>query len=167
MMKDTRSQVLRITQGALIAALYVVLTMAFAPISFGPMQLRIAEALTILPLFTAAAVPGLFAGCILANILGGGVIWDIIFGSLATLIGAWLGYKLRENRWLVPLPAVVSNTLIIPFVLRYGYGVADIPLPLMMVYIAAGEIAGCYILGELLGSLLLRYRGVIFGDKQP
>ena len=167
MMKDTRSQVLRITQGALIAALYVVLTMAFAPISFGPMQLRIAEALTILPLFTAAAVPGLFAGCILANILGGGVIWDIIFGSLATLIGAWLGYKLRENRWLVPLPAVVSNTLIIPFVLRYGYGVADIPLPLMMVYIAAGEIAGCYILGELLGGLLLRYRGVIFGDKQP
>ena len=166
-MKDTRSQVLRITQGALIAALYVVLTMAFAPISFGPMQLRIAEALTILPLFTAAAVPGLFAGCILANILGGGVIWDIIFGSLATLIGAWLGYKLRENRWLVPLPAVVSNTLIIPFVLRYGYGVADIPLPLMMVYIAAGEVAGCYILGELLGSLLLRYRGVIFGDKQP
>ncbi len=166
-MKDTRSQVLRITQGALIAALYVVLTMAFAPISFGPMQLRIAEALTILPLFTAAAVPGLFAGCILANILGGGVIWDIIFGSLATLIGAWLGYKLRENRWLVPLPAVVSNTLIIPFVLRYGYGVADIPLPLMMVYIAAGEIAGCYILGELLGGLLLRYRGVIFGDKQP
>ena len=166
-MKDTRSQVLSITQGALIAALYVVLTMAFAPISFGPMQLRIAEALTILPLFTAAAVPGLFAGCILANILGGGVIWDIIFGSLATLIGAWFGYKLRENRWLVPLPAVVSNTLIIPFVLRYGYGVADIPLPLMMVYIAAGEIAGCYILGELLGGLLLRYRGVIFGDKQP
>ncbi len=165
-MKETRSQLLRITQGALIAALYVVLTMAFAPISFGPMQLRIAEALTILPLFTAAAVPGLFAGCILANILGGGVIWDIIFGSLATLIGAWLGYKLRENRWLVPLPAVVSNTLIIPFVLRYGYGVADIPLPLMMVYIAAGEIAGCYILGELLGSLLLRYRGVIFREKQ-
>ena len=165
-MKDTRSQVLKLTQGAMIAALYVVLTMAFAPISFGPMQLRIAEALTILPLFTFAAVPGLFAGCILANILGGGVIWDIIFGSLATLIGAWLGYKLRENRWLVPLPAVVSNTLIIPFVLRYGYGVADIPLPLMMVYIAAGEIAGCYILGELLGSLLLRYRGVIFRDKQ-
>ena len=166
-MKDTRSQVLKLTQGAMIAALYVVLTMAFAPISFGPMQLRIAEALTILPLFTFAAVPGLFAGCILANILGGGVIWDIIFGSLATLIGAWFGYKLRENRWLVPLPAVVSNTLIIPFVLRYGYGVADIPLPLMMVYIAAGEIAGCYILGELLGGLLLRYRGVIFGDKQP
>ena len=165
-MKDTRSQVLKLTQGAMIAALYVVLTMAFAPISFGPMQLRIAEALTILPLFTSAAVPGLFAGCILANILGGGVIWDIIFGSLATLIGAWLGYKLRENRWLVPLPAVVSNTLIIPFVLRYGYGVADIPLPLMMVYIAAGEVAGCYILGELLGSLLLRYRGVIFRDKQ-
>lgn len=165
-MKDTRSQVLKLTQGAMIAALYVVLTMAFAPISFGPMQLRIAEALTILPLFTFAAVPGLFAGCILANILGGGVIWDIIFGSLATLIGAWLGYKLRENRWLVPLPAVVSNTLIIPFVLRYGYGVADIPLPLMMVYIAAGEVAGCYILGELLGSLLLRYRGVIFRDKQ-
>ena len=89
-MKERHPEVLRLTQGAAIAALYVVLTLIFAPISFGPVQLRIAEMLTILPLFTSAAVPGLFIGCLLANLLGGAVIWDVIFGSIATLIGAWL-----------------------------------------------------------------------------
>ena len=164
-MKDRHPEILKITQGAVIAALYVVLTLIFAPISFGPLQVRIAEALTILPMFTAAAVPGLFAGCILANILGGAIIWDVVFGSLATLIGAWLGYMLRSNRWLVPVPAIAANTFIVPFVLKYGYGFTDIPLPLLMVYIAAGEIAGCYILGEILGTVLLKHRRVIFGSK--
>ena len=164
-MKNRHPEILKITQGAVIAALYVVLTLIFAPISFGPLQVRIAEALTILPLFTAAAVPGLFAGCILANILGGAIIWDVVFGSLATLIGAWLGYMLRSNRWLVPVPAIAANTLIVPFVLKYGYGFTDIPLPLLVVYIAAGEIAGCYILGEILGTVLLKYRNVIFGSN--
>ena len=128
---------LYIAQSAAIAALYVVLTLVFAPISFGAIQVRIAEALTILPMFTSAAIPGLFIGCFLANLLGGGIIWDVIFGSLATLIGAALGYVLRRNRWLVPIPAVISNTVIVPLVLRYGYGL-DIPLPLLMVYIAIG-----------------------------
>ena len=164
-MKNRHPEILKITQGAVIAALYVVLTLIFAPISFGPLQVRIAEALTILPMFTAAAVPGLFAGCILANILGGAIIWDVVFGSLATLIGAWLGYMLRSNRWLVPIPAIAANTLIVPFVLKYGYGFTDIPLPLLVVYIAAGEIAGCYILGESLGTVLLKYRNVIFGSN--
>lgn len=165
-MKDTRTRTRIVTQGAVIAALYVVLTVTFAPISFGPMQVRISEMLMILPMFTAAAVPGLFIGCLLANLLAGAVIWDVIFGSLATLIGAWLGYRLRENRWLVPLPAVFSNTLIIPFVLRYGYGFAEIPLILMAAYIAIGEIVGCYALGEFLGSILIRYRGSIFGKTE-
>lgn len=164
-MKNRHPEILKITQGAVIAALYVVLTLIFAPISFGPLQVRIAEALTILPMFTAAAVPGLFVGCILANILGGAIIWDVVFGSLATLIGAWLGYMLRSNRWLVPIPAIAANTLIVPFVLKYGYGFTDIPLPLLVVYIAAGEIAGCYILGEILGTVLLKYRNVIFGSN--
>ena len=165
-MKDRQPEVLKLTQGAVIAALYVVLTMVFAPISFGPVQLRIAEALTILPLFTSAAVPGLFIGCLLANLLGGAIVWDIVFGSLATLIGAWLGYKLRKNRWLVPVPAVVSNAVIIPFVLKYGYGFAEFPLYLLIIYIAAGEILGCYVLGEILGSVLLGYRGSIFGNTK-
>ncbi len=156
-----KKNIQKLTKGAAIAALYALLTVLFAPISYGPVQVRISEALTILPMFTPAAVPGLFLGCLIANILGGAVIWDILFGSLATLIGAVGGYLLRKNRWLVPVPTVISNTVIIPLVLRYGYGITDIPLPLMMVYIAAGEIAGCYILGELLGGVLLRYPSIL------
>ena len=162
-MKNERSIAL-LTQGAAIAAIYVVLTVVFAPISFGPVQLRIAEALTILPLFTPAAIPGLFLGCVLANLIGGAIVWDVVFGSLATLIGAVLGYLLRSNRWLVPLPAVLSNALIVPPVLRFGYSV-DLPLPLMALYIALGEIAGCYILGELLATALLRHRKTIFKEE--
>ena len=162
-MTDNRNtNILRITYGAVIAAIYVVLTVIFAPISFGPMQVRIAEMLMILPMFTPAAVPGLFIGCIIANMLGGAIALDVIFGSLATLIGVWGGYLLRRNRWLVPIPPIISNALIVPFVLKYGYGFTEIPLPLMMVYIAIGEIIGCYILGEILGGVLLRYRSVIF-----
>ena len=115
-----------------------------------------------MPLFTPAAVPGLFIGCIIANMLGGAIALDVIFGSLATLIGALGGYLLRKNRWLVPIPPIISNGLIVPFVLKYGYGFTEIPIPLMMVYIAVGEIIGCYILGEILGGVLLKYRSVIF-----
>ena len=160
-----RSPALRAAQGAAIAALYVVLTLLFAPISFGEMQVRVAEALTILPLFTPAAVPGLFLGCLLANILGGAIVYDVIFGSLATLIGAVLGYLLRKNRWLVPLPTVLANALIVPFVLRYGYGV-DLPVPLMMVYVAVGEIISCYVLGELLCTVLLRHRHIFKSGQE-
>ena len=154
-MNQEKHSIRYIVEGALIAAIYVVLTIAFAPISFGVMQIRVAEILTILPLFTPAAVPGLFLGCLLGNLLGGAVILDIFFGSLATLIGAWLGYLLRFNRWLVPIPTVISNTVIIPLVLRYGYG-TNIPLPMLALYIAAGEIAGSYILGELLAAVLIK-----------
>ena len=153
---NKRKSVYWITSGAMIAAVYVVLTVVLSPISYGAIQVRIAEALTIMPLFTSAAVPGLFVGCMIANIMGGAVIWDIIFGSLATLIGAAGGWLLRKNRWLVPIPTIVSNTVIIPFVLKFGYG-ENLPLPLLFLSIAAGEIAGCYILGELLASFLARY----------
>ncbi|MBE5996834.1 MAG: QueT transporter family protein [Lachnospiraceae bacterium] len=154
-----------IAQGAAIAALYVALTLVFAPISYGAVQVRIAEALTILPLFTSAAVPGLFIGCLLANIIGGAIIWDVIFGSIATLIGAVAGRWLRSNRWLVPVPAVLSNTVIVPLVLRYGYG-ADMSIPVLMLYILIGELIGCCILGEILGSVLKNYSGRIFGTSE-
>ena len=111
-MKNNRTPALKVAQGAIIAALYVVLTVIFAPISFGEMQVRISEALTILPMFTPAAIPGLFVGCVLGNLLGGAIPVDVIFGSLATLIGAVGGYLLRKNRWLVPLPTVLSNAVI-------------------------------------------------------
>ena len=161
-MKNRDPKVLRITQGAVIAALYVVLTLVFAPISFGPVQVRIAEALCILPMFTPAAIPGLFIGCLIANLIGGGIILDVIFGSLATLIGAVLGYMLRSNRWLVPLPAIIANTLIVPFVLRYGYGVVDIAIPVLMFQIMVGEIAGCFVLGEILCTALQKNADRVF-----
>ena len=158
---------LYVAQGAIIAALYVALTLIFAPISFGAMQVRIAEALTIMPLFTPVAIPGLFVGCIIANIMGGAIVWDVVFGSLATLIGAALGYVLRKNRWLVPIPAVVSNSVIVPLVLKYGYGM-DMPLYLIVIYVALGEIVGCYLLGELLATALLKrgFIGIIRGDGE-
>ncbi|MBO4862017.1 MAG: QueT transporter family protein [Firmicutes bacterium] len=162
-MKVYRSKSLELTQGAIIAALYVVLTLVFAPISFGEMQLRVAEALTILPLFTTAAIPGLFVGCVIANMLGGAIIWDVIFGSIATLTGAVFSYMLRENRWLVPIPAILSNTVIVPFVLKYGYGV-ELPIPLIMLYILIGEIGGCYILGELLATVLMPHKNRLFKE---
>ena len=162
-MQNRRASILKLTQGAAIAALYVVLTLIFAPISFGEMQVRISEALTILPLFTPAAIPGLFVGCVLGNLLGGAIPLDVIFGSVATLIGAVGGYLLRKNRWLVPLPTVLANAVIVPFVLRYGYGV-ELPVLLMAAYVAVGEIVSCYGLGELLGTVLLRHQH-IFGKR--
>ena len=165
-MKNRDPKVLRITQGAVIAALYVVLTLVFAPISFGPVQVRIAEALCILPMFTPAAIPGLFIGCLIANLIGGGIILDVIFGSIATLIGAVLGYMLRKNRWLVPLPAVIANALIVPFVLKYGYGVVDVAVPVLMFQILLGEIAGCYALGEILCTALQKNAGRIFKPSE-
>ena len=128
------------TQAAMIAAIYVVLTVVFAPFSFGSVQVRIAEALTILPAFTPAAIPGLFVGCLIGNILGGAMLPDIIFGTLATLIGAVFTYILRnQNKFLAPLPPIVANTVIIPYVLRFAYGEA-IPIPLLMLSIGIGEV---------------------------
>ena len=154
-----------IARAAVIAALYVVLTLVFQPISYGSVQLRVSEALTILPLFTPAAIPGLFIGCVIANLLGRCIVMDIIFGSIATLIGAAVGYFLRGNRWLVPIPTILSNTLIIPFVLKYGYGV-DLPILLQMLYILAGEVAGCFIFGEILASMLMPVKDMLFGSGE-
>ncbi len=146
-------------QGAVIAAMYVALTLLFEPISFGTTQIRIAEILTILPLFTSAAIPGLFMGCLLANLIGGTVVLDVVFGSIATLIGAALGYALRSNRWLVPLPAVLTNTVIVPFVLKYGYGL-ELPMMVIAGHVAVGEFVSCFILGELLASALLERKDI-------
>ena len=162
-MKSSRSRALWLAKGGMIAALYIVLTVIFAPISFGAMQVRVAEALTVLPLFTSAAVPGLFLGCIIGNLSGGAVILDVIFGSIATLIGAIFAYILRFNRWLVPIPTILSNGFIIPFVLRHGYGV-ELPYFVLVLYVAAGEVIGCYVLGELLATALLK-RPQLFGRK--
>ncbi len=146
---------------AAIAAIYTVLTMIFAPISFGPVQFRISEALCILPFFTPAAIPGLFIGCLLSNFLCGAAALDVIFGSLATLIGAVGSYKLRKNKWLVCIPPILSNTIIIPWVLRFAYGSEDL-IWYAMVTVGIGEILAIGILGNLLMSVLDGYKHILF-----
>ena len=156
-----------LTQAAMIAALYVVLT--FIANAFGlanyPVQVRFSEALTILPFFTPAAIPGLFIGCLISNILTGCAIPDIIFGSLATLIAAFGTWKLRGigNVFLSPLPPILANTIIVPFVLRYAYGIR--PLWLSFLTVGAGEIISCGILGLLLAFTLNKYRAQIFREN--
>ena len=153
-----------ITQAAVIAALYVVLVVVFNYISFGPVQFRVAEALTILPYFTPAAIPGLFIGCILANVIGGAVVWDIIFGSIATLIGAVFTYLLRnKSKFLAPLPPVLANTIIVPWVLKYAYGAEEM-VWFMAVTVGIGEILACYVLGMILLFALNKVRRQIFGE---
>lgn len=153
---------LYLTQAAMIAAIYVVLTYLFAAFSFGEVQIRIAEALTILPLFTPAAIPGLFVGCLIGNILGGAILPDIIFGSLATLIGAAGTYLLRHKKPVFgTLPPIAANTIIVPFVLRYAYG-TNLPIPFMMLTVGIGEVIGCGVLGILLYGALYRYKELIF-----
>ena len=155
-----------ITQAAVIAALYVVLTLfinAF-DLASGAIQVRISEALTILPYFTPAAVPGLFIGCLLSNFMTGAAIWDIIFGSLATLIGAIGTYLLRKWKWCAPLPPILSNTIIIPFVLTYAYGIPG-GIPFFMLTVGAGEVLSCGVLGMLLLFALQRYRNIIFKNN--
>jgi uncharacterized membrane protein len=159
-MRDKK--VLFMAQAAMIAALYVALTYVFAPISFSEVQVRIAEALTILPVFTPAAIPGLFIGCLLGNIMGGALVPDILLGSLATLIGAFFTWKLRKaNPFLAPVPPIVANTLIVPFVLKYAYGV-DLPIPFMMLTVGAGEVLSCGVLGMLLYFALKKNSEKIF-----
>ncbi len=155
-----------LSQAAMIAAVYVVLTYVFAPFSFGEIQVRIAEALTILPLFTPAAIPGLFIGCLLGNILGGAILPDIIFGSIATLIGAFGTYMLRNNLpLLAPLPPILANTIVVPLVLRFGYSV-NLPIPFMMLTVGIGEILSCGVLGIILYAALRRYKNIIFVEAQ-
>ncbi len=151
-------KVLFLTQAAMIAAIYVVLTIIFRPFSFGEIQVRIAEALTILPVFTPAAIPGLFIGCLIGNLLGGSVLWDVIFGSFATLIGALFTYLLRNrSKYLAPLPPILANTVIVPFVLYYAYGV-NLPIPLMMLTVGIGEVISCGVLGMIVYTGLRKSR---------
>ena len=152
MSKSYRHTAVYITKAAFIAALYVVLTELSAQFGLSGtnvVQFRISEALTVLPFFTSAAIPGLVIGCLLSNILTGAVIWDVVFGTVATLIGAVLTYALRKYKWLAPIPPILANTIIVPFVLRYAYGFTD-AWWFMGLTVFAGEFVCCGILGMLL-----------------
>ena len=147
----TKNQALTITMGGVIAALYVALTMVANALGLasGAIQVRISEALTILPVFTPAAIPGLTVGCVLANIVTGCLPWDVVFGSLATLIGAVGTRLLRKNPYVAWIPPVVSNMVIVPIVLQKVYGVPDAWWYLVLT-VGAGEVISCGVLGLLL-----------------
>lgn len=150
-----------ITQAALISAIYIALTLIANALGLAnaAIQVRFSEALTILPVFTSAAVPGLFVGCLLSNTLTGCAPWDILFGSLATLIGAIFTLKLKNLKWAACLPPIISNTIIVPFVLSYVYG-AEGTIPYLMVTVAIGEIISCAVLGNLLRIALKPHKKI-------
>jgi len=142
----------KLVRGALIAALYAALTILLAPISYGPVQCRVSEALTLLPFYLPEAVPGLFIGCVFANFIGGYGLPDMVFGSLATLIAAFLTLKSR-NIFVAALWPVLSNMIIIGTMLHY---LIDAPLVLTCIYVAIGELLSCYVIGVPLMKLLER-----------
>ncbi len=206
-MKES-NKVLLLVQAAMIAALYVVLTFIANALGLASsaIQVRFSEALTILPYFTPAAVPGLFIGCLLSNILTGCAMPDIIFGSLATLVGALFTGKIRKdqnprrkltgsqscsaascggfdsrgirqmdadasarliargNKWMAPIPPIVSNAIIIPFVLLFAYGIK--PLWFSFITVTIGEVISCGVLGMLLLFALQKYAGRLFTESE-
>ncbi len=166
--------VLFLVQAAMIAAIYVALTFVSSSMGLasGTIQVRISEALCILPVFTTAAIPGLWLGCLMANLLTGAILVDVVFGSIATLLGALGTYYLRKHRFVCTLPPVAANMVIVPFVLRYGYGFIteyrgiDWSLPFNAVTVGIGEIITCVVMGGVLLRVLLRYRNVIFTPER-
>ena len=161
-------QLRNILYGGVVAALYTCLTLAFAPISFGPLQARIAEALFVMPCFINAAMPGLFIGCMLSSILTGAPVYDVIFGSLATLIASLLTARLEKrsaSEFLLPLPTVLSNGIIVGMILKFFYA-ENLSLPLLMLYVALGEALVCYLLGLPLRRLLKREAGPLFKKEE-
>lgn len=151
-----------LTRAALIAALYVLLTLLFQPFSFGAVQFRISEALMLLPVLAGEAVPGLFVGCLLANLLGGGVWYDVVLGSIATLLAAVLARKFRAWPLLAAAMPVIFNGLIVGPVVYFAYVRAPgaaVSAPVLlssMATVALGELGACYLLGLPLLKLLRR-----------
>ncbi len=160
-MKKTsaKNRVRSVCLSGIIAALYVALTLVSAlfGLSGGALQLRVSEALCVLPFFTVAAVPGLALGCFLANLITGALWQDLVFGTLATLLGAVGARLLRRYPFLVPLPTVAANSLILPFVLSHAYG-AEEGVGLLLLSVGVGEILSAYLLGLILLRSLQKHR---------
>lgn len=131
---------------AIVGALYVVLTMCVIPLASGFLQFRISEALCVLPAFVPISSVGLFIGCLLSNLITGALWQDVLFGSLATLIGAIGSILLRKHPFLIPLPTILANSLIVPFILCYAYRM-EMALPLCMLTVFCGEAVCAYGLG--------------------
>ena len=154
-MKAVSGNTRTLVRAALIAALYTVLTLLLQPLSYGEVQIRFSEALTLLPILLPEAVPALAVGCLLANILGGCTIFDIVFGTLATLLAALCTRRLRDRLWLAALMPVLFNGVIVGAVVHYCYAPV-FPLPLSMLSVAAGEAVACLIVGPLLVRVMQR-----------
>ncbi len=150
--KKTSVSVRYISRSAAIAVIYASLAYVSAPLQIFFFQFRLSEAMCILPIFMPEAIPGLFIGCMLANYLSGAVVFDIIFGSLATLLGAFGAYVLRrlpeKLMWLTTLPTVIANAVIVPFVIMYAYGSPE-SYAFLAVTVAVGEIVTASLLGSL------------------
>ncbi|MBQ1261783.1 MAG: QueT transporter family protein [Clostridia bacterium] len=161
----TKRRILYLCQAGLVAALYVVLTMAVGAIglSGGAIQLRVSEALCVLVAFMPAAIPGLTVGCLVANLATACLWQDVLFGTLATLIGALGGRLLRKHAYLVPLPTVLANTVIVPLVLAYAYHAPE-GLGFLVLTVGAGEILSAYVLGLALLFALRRHGRRLFGE---
>lgn len=157
-MKDTKT----LARGAIIAALYTVLTLMLQPLSYGEVQIRLSEALTLLPILLPEAVPALAVGCLLSNVLGGCMIFDIVFGTLATLLAAICTRRLRSRFWLAALMPVLFNGVIVGAVVHYCYA-PMVALPLCMLSVAAGEAVACLIVGPVLLRVLRRVPAGLLG----
>ena len=159
-MNNSSNRTSYLTMAGLVAALYVVLTYVANAMGLasGAVQVRFSEALTILPVFTGAAVPGLFVGCLLANLLTGCAFWDIVFGSLATLIGA-IGtrYFGRKMPILAPVFPILANMAVVPIVLQQVYGSTD-SYPFLLFTVGLGELISCGLFGGILYHALKRRR---------
>lgn len=152
-----------LTLSAVIAALFAALTLLSSALglAIGPFELRFSEALCILPIFTPCAIPGLFIGCILANLLCGAVFLDIIFGSLATLLGAVGTYLLRKKKILPYLPPILANTLVVPPLLYFVYGFQSTALPMLYLSIFVGEVISAGVFGAILKKSLTPFQKIL------
>ena len=159
---DQHAKTMFIVRSAVIAALYAALTLALYPISFGAVQFRVSEALTLLPIVMPEAIPGLFVGCLVSNLIGSATPWDIIFGSLATLIAAILTYATRRNKILAAFWPVLCNTVIVGLVLALTL---DLPVFLTMGEVGLGELAVVYTVGMAMLAALKRVPKKLLGGQ--
>lgn len=167
-MKASKEKLLSLTYGAIVAALYVALTWIsnLLGLASGAVQLRLGEALCVLPFFLPSTSVGLFLGCLISNLTMSCAPLDIALGPIATIIGAYLGSKMK-SKWLVPLPTVLSNTIIVPFVIIISYTNEALTLPvysLTALGVFIGEVASAYVIGMIL--LLSMEKHSIFKNKK-
>ncbi|MGN0270718.1 MAG: QueT transporter family protein [Candidatus Weimeria sp.] len=167
MSRKNGSTALFVAQAGIIAALYVVLTVFAAgfDLASGAIQVRISEALTVLPVFTPAAVPGLFIGCLLANLITGSAVYDVVFGSLITLAAAVVTRFLKDRKFIYTIPPVLFNALGVPVILVLAYGVTT-AYPLLVLTVGAGEAISVFGFGFALKKILGRYRNTLFPVKE-